>query len=117
MVTAEEALKFMEDRVKRKKKTKFTFVSTAFPLLSLSRQGEKRKDPKTDPIPTKGSQRQRKESRIAEGAEAISIQFPPNRSIRSDPKAFTQVFPQLVFENDLTDFKKLGEISIAECDA
>ena len=49
--------------------------------------------------------------------KAIFVQFPLNRSIRSKHEAFTQVFPQLVFENDLIDFEKLGEISIVECGA
>ena len=64
----------------------------------------------------KGSQRQKKESQIVE-VKAASLQFPLNPSIHLDPEAFTQVFSQLVFDNDLIDLEKLAEISIAKHNA
>ena len=62
MVSVEETLKFMENRAKRKKKSKPSTTSSASPLLSPSIQGEKRKDPKPGPRPTKCLQRLKKES-------------------------------------------------------
>ena len=52
---------------------------------------------------------QRKEALSSEEPEGISVQFLLNPSICSDLEC-SHVFPQLVFGNDATAFKKLGEV-------
>ena len=109
MVSTDDALKFIKERAKRKKRTKPSSTSAASPFSSSSRKGEKRKDPKPSLRPTKGSQRWRKESQIVEGAEVVSVQFAPNPSIYLDPRSFKS-FPSLCSRMILLSLRNWGRL-------
>ena len=110
MVSTEEALKKMEDRAKKKKKSQPT-TSAGSPFSRPPRRTEKRKE--TNPIVG-----QQKEKRIREkidiDVESISIDFLPKTSLWKNPKAFASVLPHLVFEEDKPIYEKVREIGVLE---
>ena len=94
MVSAEEALNFMEERAKKKKKTKPSSSLVLFPLSSPSgRGGKKRKQPELGSRPPKRFRKQRDEAYSSKASEPVCVPFPPKPSICSEPESFVQVFP------------------------
>ena len=73
MANAKEALKSMEARVKKKKKTKPKSSSIAFPLSSPFGKGDKRKHPELRSKPLKEPHKWRKDAHSTEEVEVVSV--------------------------------------------
>ena len=84
--------------------------SSASPLSSPFRKREKKKLGESSLGPLKEPPKCKKNVGSVEEFELVVVQFPPSLSICSGPDSFSQVFPQLVFKNDVAQFEKLGDV-------
>ena len=92
MVSTKEALKCMEERAKKKKKIKPTFIPMTSLLLSLFGRGEKRRELELSLRPVREPHGKRIKP---QDAKPVFVQFPPDLSICSDLEALLQCFPSL----------------------
>ena len=109
-MSMEEALKKMEEWVKKKIKSQPITSLTRSPLSSPSGWVEKRKE--FEPSVKHQNEKRARRKPINVDVEPLSVSFLLKTSLWKNLDAFALVFPQLVLEEDQPIYERLGEINI-----